>query len=82
VIHYRVRVRVSKNKKKIEETRNSVLIPADMKVVDLVKAFKTIGNVSGVFEIPDSSSNIRTTDARTATDLGWRHGTELRLEML
>ena len=69
MIHYRVRVRVSKNKKKIEETRNSVLIPVDMKVVDLVKAFKTIGNVSGVFEISDSSSNIRTTDARTATDL-------------
>jgi hypothetical protein len=34
------------------------------------------------FEIPDSSSNIRTADSRTATDLGWRHGTELRLEML
>jgi hypothetical protein len=47
-----------------------------------VKAFKDMGHVSGVFEIPDSSSNIRTTDARTATDLGWRHGTELRLEML
>jgi hypothetical protein len=82
VIHYRVRVRVSKKKTKIEETRNSVLIPADLKVVDLVKAFKDMGNVSGVFEIPDSSSNIRTTDARTATELGWRHGTELRLEML
>jgi hypothetical protein len=82
VIHYRVRVRVSKKKTKIEETRNSVFIPADLKVVDLVKAFKDMGNVSGVFEIPDSSSNIRTTDARTATELGWRHGTELRLEML
>jgi len=69
VIYYRVRVRVFKNKKKIKETRNSVLILADIKVVDLIKAFKTIGNISGVFEIPDSSSNIRTTDARTATDL-------------
>jgi len=74
--------RVSKKKTKIEETRNGVFIPADLKVVDLVKAFKDMGNVSGVFEIPDSSSNIRTTDARTATDLGWRHGTELRLEIL
>jgi hypothetical protein len=70
VIHYRVRVRISKKKTKIEETRNSVLIPADLKVVDLVKAFKDMGNVSGIFEIPDSSSNIRTIDARTATDLG------------
>ena len=69
MIHYRVRVRVFKNKKKIKEIRNSVLIPVDIKVVDLVKAFKTISNVSGVFEILDSSSNIRTTDARTVTDL-------------
>jgi hypothetical protein len=58
VIHYQVRVRVSKNKKKIKETRNSILIPVDIKVVNLVKAFKTIGNISGVFKIPDSSSNI------------------------
>ncbi len=82
MIHYRVRVGGSKKKKKIQETRNSVLIPVDLKVTDLVKAFKDMGNVSGVFEIPDSSRNIQTTDARTATDLGWRHGTELRLEML
>jgi hypothetical protein len=69
VIHYRVRVGGSKKKKKIQETRNSVLIPVDLKVTDLVKAFKDMGNVSGVFEIPDSSRNIQTTDARTATDL-------------
>ena len=50
--------------------------------LDLVKAFTVFGNVSGVFEIPDSSSNIQTRDTRIATDLGWRHGTELRLEML
>jgi ssDNA-binding replication factor A large subunit len=70
-----VRVRVSKKKTKIEETQNSLLIPADLKVVDLVKAFKVTGNVSGLFEIPESSRNIQTTDTRTATELGWRHGT-------
>jgi hypothetical protein len=63
VIHYRVRVRVSKKKTKIEETRNSILIQVNLKVVDLVKAFKVMDNVSGVFEIPASSSNIRTADA-------------------
>jgi hypothetical protein len=77
-----VKVRVSNRKTKIEEIRNSILIPADLKVVDLVKAFRAVGNISGVFEIPESSSNIQTRDTRTATDLGWRHGTELRLEML
>lgn len=82
VIYCRVKIRVSNRKTKIEEIKNSVLIPADLKVVDLVKPFKVMENLSGIFEIPDSSSNIRTTDTRTATDLGWRHGTELRLEML
>jgi hypothetical protein len=82
VIHYRVRVKVSKKKRRIDELRNTILIPADLKVVDLVKELKVIGNISGIFEIPDSSSILQTTDTRTATDLGWRHGTELRLEML
>lgn len=59
VIHYRVRVKLFKKKTKIEETRNSVLIPVDLKVVDLVKAFKDMGHVSGVFEIPDSSKLTR-----------------------
>jgi hypothetical protein len=63
VIHYRVRVRVFKKKTRIKKIRNSVLIPVDLKIVDLVKAFKDIGNISRVFEILDSSSNIRTTDA-------------------
>lgn len=82
VIHYRVKVRVSNKRTKIEETRNSVLILADLKVVDLIKPFKVMGNISGIFEILDSSSNIRTTNARTAIDLSWRHGTKLKLEML
>jgi hypothetical protein len=43
---------------KIEEIRNSILIPVDLKVVDLVKAFKVVDNISGVFEILESSSNI------------------------
>lgn len=82
VIHCRVKVRVSNRRTKIEETSNNILILADLKMVDLMKAFKVMGNVSRVFEIPDSSSNIQTRDTRTATNLDWRHGTELRLEML
>jgi hypothetical protein len=58
VIYYRVRVRVSKKKTKIKEIGNSILILVDLKVIDLVKAFKDIGNISRVFEILDSSSNI------------------------
>ena len=53
-----MKVRVSNRRTKIKETSTTILILADLKVVDLVKAFKVIGNVSGVFKIPDSSSNI------------------------
>ena len=58
MIYYRVRVKVFKKKTKIKETRNNILIPIDIKIVDLIKAFKTIGNISRVFKILDSSSNI------------------------
>jgi hypothetical protein len=53
-----VRVKGSKKKKKIKEIRNSILILVDLKVVNLVKAFKDIGYISRVFKIPDSLSNI------------------------
>jgi hypothetical protein len=77
-----MKVKVSKMRTKIKETRNSVLIPADPKVVNLTKAFKVMGNVSGLFEIPDSLSNVWIKDTQRATELDGRHGTELRLEML
>ena len=81
VVHCQTKVRVSNRRTRIEETRHTILIPANLKVVDLVKKFKVIGNVSGIFEIPDLSSNIQTTDTRTAMELGWKHGTELRLQI-
>ena len=77
-----MKVKVSNRRIRVEETWNNVLIPADLKVVDLMKAYKVIGNVSGIFEISDLPSNMWTTDTRTAMELGWRHGTELKLEIL
>jgi hypothetical protein len=81
VVHYQVTVRVSNRKTRTQEIQHNVLIPTNLKIVDLVKAFRVIGNVSGLFELPDWSINLSTTGTRTAMDLGWRHGTELRLEM-
>jgi hypothetical protein len=81
VIRCQLKVKVSKKKSMIEESRRSMLVPAELKVVDLVEAFKGIGKVTGVFETPATVSNIQTNDTRTAADLGWKHGTELRLEM-
>lgn len=82
VIHYQLKVRISNRKIRIEEKRKNVVIPADLQVVDLVKHFRSIGNLSEIFELPDSTRKVKTTDTRTATALGWKHGTELRLEIL
>lgn len=80
VTHSKLKIKLANKKTRMEEARNNILIPPDLKVVDLVKAFRVIGSVSGIFEIPSSSNKIKITDNRTAADLGWRHGTELRLE--
>ena len=82
VVHCEKKVKVAKKKSRTEDTQTSILIPADLKVVDLVKAFKVIGAVIRVSEIPESSNNLQTTDTQTAMELGWKHGTELKLEML
>jgi hypothetical protein len=83
-IHCRVKVKINKKESRMEESRYSMIIPVDLKVVDLVKGFKVTGNVSGVFVISDSMNNvnIKRKDVRTAADLGWRNGTEVRLDML
>jgi len=86
VIHYRVKIasfsygRRRQTVYSFEDRKITLFIPADMKVVDLVKALKSIGDISGIFEIPDSLRDIQIRDTRTATDLGWKHGTELRLD--
>ena len=53
VVHYQTKVRVSNRRTRIEESRHTVLISSDLKVFDLVKAFKAIGNIGRIFEIPD-----------------------------
>ena len=47
------------------DLRNCRYIPADLKVADLVKAFKVIGYASGLAEISEFSSNIHTTGTQT-----------------
>jgi hypothetical protein len=79
VIHYRQKVRVSNRRSTFVDRKSSILVPAELKVVDLVEAFKGIGTLTGVFV---NLRNTQTNDTRTAADLGWSHGTELRLEML
>jgi len=77
-----LKVKVFNRRSRFEKTRGTLLVPAELRVVDLVEAFKGNGKVTGVFEIAAMLSNIQTKDTRTAADLGWRHSTELRLETL
>ncbi|KAI9739945.1 MAG: hypothetical protein M1818_005001 [Claussenomyces sp. TS43310] len=82
VVHCQKKVKISNNSKtrKIETSRHSLLIPSNSTVIHLVKAFKETSQAFGVFEGLDSEANLRG-DNRTARELGWRHGTELRLQM-
>jgi hypothetical protein len=82
VVHCSVNVRISNRKRRMEKTQHRLLIPADLKAADLAKVFRVFGNVWGLFEIPDLSGNIWTKGTQTASELGWKNGTELRLEML
>jgi len=81
VVYYQLRVRISNRRSRIEEKEHRLLIPADLKVMDLVKAFRAIFYTSRLYEVLNPSSNLQATDTRTVKELGWRHGTELKLEM-
>ena len=83
VIHFRLRVKIAKKRHEIEESTNTILIPAELRAIDLVKALKGSRQTTEFSDISDPS-NIRmlnSTKVQTAADLGWKHGTELRLEM-
>jgi hypothetical protein len=81
VIHCQWRVRISNRRSRTEEKQHQILIPAGLKVMDLVKAFQASSYTNRLYETANSSSNLLATDTRTAEELGWRHGTELKLEM-
>jgi hypothetical protein len=68
--YYRVEIQISNKRTKIKEIRNNILIIVNLKVIDLIKAFKLISNINGDFKMLESSSNMRTTNARIATELG------------
>ena len=84
VVHYQWRVRISNRKSRTEEKQHRLLIPADLKVKDFMKAFRA-RSYTTMDEMPSWSMNFQTTDpltdTRTVKELGWRHGTELKLEM-
>lgn len=68
----------SKKKKGIEETSHTVIIPTTYTVQDLLRLIQA-SKVSGVFE-ESHEDNLRSSRS-SASELGWQHGTVLRLEL-
>lgn len=83
MMSYDKKVKSSKKKSTLEGKKHCVLIPADLKVIDLVKAFQFVGNISGII---GGSANalevLQITDTRTAKDLNLKNGTELVLQLI
>jgi hypothetical protein len=78
VLRCQTKYRVSNRRTKIIETIHRILVPADYAVAEVLKLVRA-RTVSGVFEEP--SPNDLRNDNRSASELGWKHGTILRLEL-
>ncbi len=78
VLRCQTKAKISKKQRRIDETIHSVLVPADYRVADVLRAMRTSA-VNGVFEEPHAD-DLRL-DHRSASELGWKHGTTLRLEL-
>ncbi|KAI9830638.1 MAG: hypothetical protein M1819_005448 [Sarea resinae] len=78
VLRCQIKVKLSKKQRKIHETSHSILVPAEYGVAEVL-ALVRASAVSGVFEEPNPNDLRK--DNRSARELGWKHGTTLRLEM-
>jgi hypothetical protein len=72
------RVKVFGKKKKIHESRHSVLIPIGYTVSDVLGLIRS-SSICGIYQEPHED-NLRL-DRRSVGELGWTNGTVLRLEL-
>lgn len=83
VLRCQTRVKISKKQKRIEETSHTVFIPMAYTVQDLlglIQASKVSGIFVGSQEDKSKEDNLRW-GGSSAGELGWGHGTVLRLEL-
>ena len=78
VLRCQTKFRVLNKKKRIEETSHTIYIPITYTVQDVLRLIQA-SNVSGVFQEPDEN-NLRWSGS-SASELSWKHGTLLRLEL-
>ncbi|ELR06354.1 hypothetical protein GMDG_07944 [Pseudogymnoascus destructans 20631-21] len=78
VLRCQTKLKISNKKKRIEETSHTVFIPTTYTVQDLLRLIQA-SNVCGVF-VESHKDNLRWSGS-SASELGWQHGTVLRLEL-
>jgi hypothetical protein len=78
VLRCQTKYRVSNKKKRIDETNHTMFIPMTYTVQDVLRLIQA-SNVCGVFLEPHED-NLRWSGS-SASELGWKHGTVLRLEL-
>ncbi|CZS92480.1 uncharacterized protein RAG0_03063 [Rhynchosporium agropyri] len=78
VLRCQTKFRVSNKKKRIDETSHNMFIPMTYTVQDVLRLIQA-SNVCGVFQEPHES-NLRWSGS-SASELGWKHGSVLRLEL-
>jgi hypothetical protein len=78
VLRCQTKHKISKKKSRIEETSHAVFIPMSYTVQDLLRLIQT-SHVCGVF-VESHGDNLRSSGS-SARELGWQHGTVLRLEL-
>jgi len=78
VLRCQTKFRVLNKKKRIEETSHTIYIPMTYTVQDVLRLIQA-SNASGFFQEPDEN-NLRWSGS-SASELSWKHGTLLRLEL-
>ncbi|KAH8588521.1 hypothetical protein B0O99DRAFT_746776 [Bisporella sp. PMI_857] len=78
VLRCQTRVKISNRKRGIDETIHTMLVPADYTAAQVSKLVRA-SCVNGVFEDPKPKD--LQADNRSVSELGWKHGTILRLEL-
>lgn len=78
VLRCQTKLKISNKKKRIEETSHTVFILTTYTVQDLLRLIRA-SNVCSVF-VESHEDNLRWSGS-SASELGWQHGTVLRLEL-
>jgi hypothetical protein len=78
VLRCQTKVKISNRQKRNEETVHNIWIPANYGISEVMKLVRA-SSINSVYD--ESNQNDLQMDKRSARELGWKHGTTLRLEL-